>query len=83
MKKGLNNADKVLLLAFVLFLTALGIDHSCKTIWSAWLLFVAEASLVGGIADWFAVTALFSKPLGFPGILPFCQLIGRSLLRLQ
>ncbi|MBQ5759241.1 MAG: DUF445 family protein, partial [Schwartzia sp.] len=33
---------------------------------SAWLLFVAEASLVGGIADWFAVTALFSKPLGFP-----------------
>lgn len=66
MKKGLNNADKVLLLAFVLFLTALGIDHSCRTIWSAWLLFVAEASLVGGIADWFAVTALFSKPLGFP-----------------
>ncbi|ADL50358.1 DUF445 domain-containing protein [Clostridium cellulovorans] len=29
------------------------------------LLFVAEASLVGGIADWFAVTALFTKPLGF------------------
>lgn len=66
MKKGLNDADKMLLLAFVLFLTALGIDRSCKTIWSAWLLFVAEASLVGGIADWFAVTALFAKPLGFP-----------------
>ena len=30
------------------------------------LLFVAEAALVGGIADWFAVTALFKKPLGFP-----------------
>lgn len=28
-------------------------------------LFVAEAALVGGIADWFAVTALFKKPLGF------------------
>lgn len=66
MKRGLNEADKVLLLAFVLFLAALGLDHSCKAIWSAWLLFVAEASLVGGIADWFAVTALFSKPLGFP-----------------
>ncbi|MBQ3434590.1 MAG: DUF445 family protein, partial [Selenomonadaceae bacterium] len=24
------------------------------------------AALVGGIADWFAVTALFKKPLGFP-----------------
>ncbi|RTL81948.1 MAG: DUF445 domain-containing protein [Hyphomicrobiales bacterium] len=26
----------------------------------------AEASLVGGIADWFAVTALFRRPLGLP-----------------
>lgn len=27
---------------------------------------VLEAALIGGIADWFAVTALFEKPLGFP-----------------
>ena len=27
---------------------------------------VSEAALVGGVADWFAVTALFRKPLGFP-----------------
>lgn len=27
---------------------------------------MSEAALVGGIADWFAVTALFRKPLGFP-----------------
>ncbi|MBQ5759192.1 MAG: DUF445 family protein, partial [Schwartzia sp.] len=66
MKKGFNAADKVLLFAFVVFLSALAIDFSCRSLWSAWLLFVAEASLVGGIADWFAVTALFSKPLGFP-----------------
>src|SRR5215510_5707559 len=26
----------------------------------------AEASLVGGLADWFAVTALFRHPLGIP-----------------
>src|ERR1044072_6536079 len=26
----------------------------------------AEAGLVGGIADWFAVTALFRHPLGLP-----------------
>ncbi len=27
---------------------------------------VASAALAGGLADWFAVTALFRKPLGFP-----------------
>ncbi|MBI5017589.1 MAG: DUF445 domain-containing protein [Deltaproteobacteria bacterium] len=34
-----------------------------------WLLYVratAEAAMVGGIADWFAVTALFRHPLGLP-----------------
>jgi uncharacterized membrane-anchored protein YjiN (DUF445 family) len=34
-----------------------------------WILLVratAEAALVGGIADWFAVTALFRQPLGLP-----------------
>ena len=35
----------------------------------SWLGFVrafAEAAMVGGIADWFAVTALFRHPLGIP-----------------
>jgi len=35
----------------------------------AWLLLVravAEAALVGGLADWFAVTAVFRHPLGLP-----------------
>lgn len=27
---------------------------------------ILEAALIGGVADWFAVTALFEKPLGFP-----------------
>jgi uncharacterized membrane-anchored protein YjiN (DUF445 family) len=34
-----------------------------------WILLVratAEAALVGGLADWFAVTALFRQPLGLP-----------------
>lgn len=34
-----------------------------------WILLVravAEAAIVGGLADWFAVTALFRKPLGLP-----------------
>ena len=36
---------------------------------NAWLLLVrsvAEAALVGGLADWFAVTALFRRPLHLP-----------------
>jgi uncharacterized membrane-anchored protein YjiN (DUF445 family) len=36
---------------------------------NAWLLLVrsvAEAALVGGLADWFAVTALFRRPLRLP-----------------
>src|SRR6266700_7176370 len=33
----------------------------------------AEASMVGGVADWFAVTALFRHPLGLP--LPHAALI--------
>lgn len=31
-----------------------------------WPLAFAEAALVGGLADWFAVTALFRRPLGLP-----------------
>ena len=30
------------------------------------LFFVIQSALIGSIADWFAVTALFDKPLGFP-----------------
>src|SRR2546427_247875 len=34
--------------------------------WLGWVRATAEASLVGGLADWFAVTALFRHPLGLP-----------------
>ncbi len=36
----------------------------------------SEAALIGGIADWFAVTALFRHPLGIP--IPHTALIPRS-----
>ena len=32
----------------------------------AWALAFSEAAMVGGLADWFAVTALFRRPLGLP-----------------
>lgn len=34
--------------------------------WLGYVRATAEASLVGGVADWFAVTALFRHPLGLP-----------------
>src|SRR6266576_4094156 len=34
--------------------------------WLGYVRASAEASLVGGLADWFAVTALFRHPLGLP-----------------
>ena len=54
-----------------------------------WLGFVkafAEAAMVGGLADWFAVTALFRHPLGLPiphtAIIPARKnQIGRALAR--
>jgi uncharacterized membrane-anchored protein YjiN (DUF445 family) len=57
-------ATALLLLMAVLFLAArfLEAHHS------AWgfLRAFAEAAMVGGLADWFAVTALFRHPLGLP-----------------
>ena len=34
--------------------------------WLGFLRAMSEASMVGGLADWFAVTALFRHPLGIP-----------------
>lgn len=85
-----NKADRTLLAAAVIFLFALclQVQYPGNT-FAAGFLFCAEAALVGGIADWFAVTALFEKPLGFPwhtAILPrrrqsFIEATGRMLQR--
>ncbi len=60
-------ANQILLLVFLLFLLSAGFKHYYKDRFAVEMLFaVMEAALVGGIADWFAITALFKKPLGFP-----------------
>ncbi len=41
-----------------------------------WVQAAAEASMVGGLADWFAVTALFRHPLGIP--IPHTAIIQRK-----
>ncbi|EGO65057.1 DUF445 domain-containing protein [Acetonema longum] len=69
-----NKADKVLAGVFGLFILAVLFKYFYQGwFWSELCFKVAEAALVGGIADWFAVTALFRRPLGFPyhtGLIP-------------
>ena len=49
--------------AAVVFLATLGLDHD--GVWG-FVNTAAEAAMVGALADWFAVTALFKHPLGLP-----------------
>src|SRR5688572_13377660 len=44
--------------------------------WLGVLKAFAEAAMVGGLADWFAVTALFRHPLGLP--IPHTAIIPRN-----
>ena len=60
-------ANIALGISLVIFILAVILKYYLGDLFIVRLLFsVTEAALVGGIADWFAVTALFRKPLGFP-----------------
>lgn len=59
LKKMKNVALSVLGIAVICFFVA----HHYKI---GWLKAISEAAMVGGIADWFAVVALFRHPLGIP-----------------
>ena len=52
----------------VLAAVAFAISHylSAQYPWLSWVQAFSEAAMVGGLADWFAVTALFRHPLGIP-----------------
>jgi uncharacterized membrane-anchored protein YjiN (DUF445 family) len=63
----------VLVGAAVLAAAAFPVRH---TWWGGWILAIAEAGIVGGLADWFAVTAIFRRPLGLP--IPHTALIPRN-----
>ncbi|HSE67937.1 MAG TPA: DUF445 family protein, partial [Gemmatimonadales bacterium] len=57
-------ATGLLGVALVIFIVALLLEPRYP--WLGFVRATAEASLVGGLADWFAVTALFRKPMGLP-----------------
>ena len=57
-----RRAAGALVVVTAAFLTTLPFDGTTAEYVRA----AAEASMVGGLADWFAVTALFRHPLGLP-----------------
>lgn len=57
-------ANGMLILAAAIYLLARWLEREHG--WAGYLRATAEASMVGGLADWFAVTALFRHPLGLP-----------------
>jgi uncharacterized membrane-anchored protein YjiN (DUF445 family) len=59
-----RRATGLLVVATVVFALSTAFMHRAS--WLSWIQAVAVASMVGGLADWFAVTALFRRPLGLP-----------------
>ena len=59
-------ATGLLLVAAVIFLGARWWEVHAGPAWIGYVRAMAEAGMVGALADWFAVTALFRRPLGLP-----------------
>jgi uncharacterized membrane-anchored protein YjiN (DUF445 family) len=77
-----RRATGLLIGATVLFIVSLVLERQFP--WLGFVRATAEAAMVGGLADWFAITALFRHPLGIPiphtAIIPSRKdRIGRSL----
>jgi uncharacterized membrane-anchored protein YjiN (DUF445 family) len=59
-------ATGLLLLATAVFLAFRWWESAGGPEWAGFVRATAEAGMVGALADWFAVTALFRRPLGLP-----------------
>jgi uncharacterized membrane-anchored protein YjiN (DUF445 family) len=59
-----RRATALLVVATVIFVVARVLEPRFP--WLGIIRATAEASMVGGLADWFAVTALFRHPMGIP-----------------
>jgi uncharacterized membrane-anchored protein YjiN (DUF445 family) len=67
-RRGLRKAKllavSLLLVAALIYIATLFVTD--PPAWVGYVRATAEASMVGALADWFAVTALFRRPLGLP-----------------
>ncbi|WP_431946228.1 DUF445 domain-containing protein [Actinacidiphila sp. bgisy167] len=59
-------ATGLLLVATAVYALARWAESAGAGPWSGYVAAAAEAGMVGALADWFAVTALFRRPLGLP-----------------
>lgn len=66
-------AVSLLIAAAAIFITTF---YLADATWVGYVRAASEAAMVGGIADWFAVTALFRYPLGIP--IPHTAVLPRS-----
>src|SRR5436190_7817544 len=67
-------ATGLLVVMAVVFVAARAFE--ARNPWMSYVKAFAEAAMVGGLADWFAVTALFRHPLGLP--IPHTAIIPRN-----
>ena len=66
LKKTRTIATSMLVVAAVIFIVCHILQRHYDWVWLGFLRAAAEAGMVGGLADWFAVTALFRHPLKIP-----------------
>ena len=76
-RRGLRNMKAVALGALVLMAIVFVVAFllQARYPWLQWVRAAAEGGMVGALADWFAVTALFRRPLGLP--IPHTAIIPR------
>lgn len=73
-------ATGLFLLMAVIFIVTTLLQKTNDSHWIGYVRAFSEAAMVGALADWFAVTALFRHPLGLP--IPHTNLIESSKQRL-
>ncbi len=73
-------ATGLFLLMAVIFIVTTLLQKTIDSHWIGYVRAFSEAAMVGALADWFAVTALFRHPLGLP--IPHTNLIENSKQRL-
>ncbi|WUI52187.1 DUF445 domain-containing protein [Streptomyces sp. NBC_00414] len=59
-------ATGLLLFVALVYVLAKWAGNSGAGAWTGYVAAAAEAGMVGALADWFAVTALFRRPMGLP-----------------
>ena len=76
LKKYKAIATGLLVLATVIYLVCRWLEQDSDAAWIGYVRAASEAGMVGALADWFAVTALFRRPMHLP--IPHTAIIRRK-----